>query len=84
MSPAAILDELTTLFRTTLRQPELVLNRNTTANHVEGWDSLNHAILLSEVQKHFGLRFSVKEVITLKTVGELVDLVGQKQSASGN
>lgn len=81
MQPADILQELTGLFRSVLNQPTLELNRSTTAKNVEGWDSLNHAILLAEVQQFFAVRFSVKEVITLKTVGELVDLVAHKRAS---
>ena len=80
MQASDILDELTSLFRGVLNQPELRLNHNSTAKTVEGWDSLNHAILLAEVQKHFSVRFTVKEVIALKTVGELVDLVARKST----
>ena len=81
MTSPAIQAQIQDVFRSVLRQPTLVLNRDFTANDVVGWDSLNHAILLSEVQKHFGIRFSVSEVIALKTVGELVDLVSSKQLA---
>ena len=78
MTPAETLSEVNTIFVRVLRQNDLVLTPETSADQVDGWDSLNHAVLLSEVQKHFKIRFAVSEVLGLKNVGQLVELVQQK------
>ena len=78
MTPAETLSEVNTIFVRVLRQNDLVLTPETSADQVDGWDSLNHAVLLSEVQKHFQIRFAVSEVLGLKNVGQLVELVQQK------
>lgn len=78
MPPEEILPQLVALFREVLKQPTLELHPHTTAHDVQGWDSLNHAILLAEVQRQFGVRFSVREVIKLKTIGQLIELLHQK------
>ena len=78
MTPAETLSEVNTIFVRVLRQNDPVLTPETSADQVDGWDSLNHAVLLSEVQKHFKIRFAVSEVLGLKNVGQLVELVQQK------
>lgn len=78
MDPLDILDEVTQIFRNVLGQDQLTLSWNTTAKDVRGWDSLNHALLLSEVQKHFQIRFTVNEVLGMENVGQLCTTVKAK------
>ena len=47
----------------------------TTAADVDGWDSLMHITLISEVESRFEMRFSMKDVLGMKNVGEMVDLI---------
>ena len=51
------------------------LNDETTAQDVAGWDSLMHITLISEVESRFDVRFSMKDVLGMKNVGEMVDLI---------
>jgi acyl carrier protein len=57
---------------------EGALSPATTAEDVEEWDSLGHIRLMLAVEKVFGIRFQPSEVIGLKNLGELADLVAQK------
>ena len=70
-----MLDELTSLFQQVFDDDELVVTRATTADDVEGWDSLTHVTLMLGIEKRFGIRFKSSQVASLKNVGELVDLV---------
>jgi acyl carrier protein len=54
------------------------LSAATTAEDVEEWDSLGHIRLMLAVEQAFGIRFQPSEVIGLKNLGELADLVLQK------
>ena len=51
------------------------LTDETTAQDVDGWDSLMHITMISEVENRFDMRFSMKDVIGMKNVGEMVDLI---------
>jgi len=61
---------------------ELSISRATTANDVEGWDSLMHINLIIAVEKRFGVRFATAEISGLKgegqNVGTFLDLVQDK------
>ncbi len=54
---------------------ELTVTDATTAADVEDWDSLTHITLIAEVEDTFGVKFSMKEVLGLKNVGEMVDII---------
>lgn len=54
---------------------EGALSAATTADDVEEWDSLGHIRLMLAVEQKFGIRFQPSEIIGLKNLGELADLV---------
>ncbi|MDY0101606.1 MAG: acyl carrier protein [Lentimicrobium sp.] len=71
MEKDQVLSQLQEIFRDTLDDEEIVLNFETTANDVEGWDSLTHIHLVVSIEKHFKLRFTAKEIQGWKNIGEL-------------
>ena len=75
MNRVQVLAELTTLLNEVLERTDVEINEATTAKDVDGWDSLNHAIFIGEIQKHFSVKFALREVIGLKQVGNICDLV---------
>ena len=50
-----------------------------TANDVEGWDSLSHVVLILAIENHFKVKFSQKELLTLRNVGDLMQAIQSKQ-----
>lgn len=54
---------------------EIVVTDETTAADIEDWDSLTHITLISEVEDAFGVHFSMNVVLSMKNVGELVDII---------
>lgn len=53
----------------------------TTADDVDGWDSLSHAIFVMRVEGAFGQRLQPKEIFALTCVGDLVELLHAKLAA---
>ena len=54
---------------------EITVSDATTAADIEDWDSLTHITLISEVEDAFGIKMSMKDVLSLKNVGEMVDVI---------
>ncbi len=54
---------------------EVVLADETTAANVPGWDSLSHITLIGSVEDEFDVKFSMKDVVGMQNVGELVDKI---------
>ncbi len=72
------IDVLTQVFRQVFDDPGITLKPETTANDVEGWDSLSHVNLIMAVENRFNIRFSQKEVMSFKNVGDLARCVESK------
>lgn len=81
MTMDAMLDQLQSVFRDVFEDDELTINRQTSADNVEGWDSLMHVSLMINVERVFGVKFSTTQVASLKNVGELMDLIESRRAA---
>ncbi len=73
-----LLAKLTGIFRDVLGNDALVLTAATTAQDVEGWDSLMHIRLMLAVQRAFKVRLSAADTSQLSNVGALMTLVSAK------
>jgi acyl carrier protein len=80
MTTNEILSQVELIYRRILKNEKLILSPGTTAHDVDGWDSLNHTILMTEVQKHFHIKFSLKEIIKFRNIGDMVNLLSEKLS----
>jgi acyl carrier protein len=78
------LTRLKQVFQDVFDDDELSVTRSTTAQDVEGWDSLMHVTLMVNVEKTFGIRFTSSEVASLKNVGELIDLITLREEGKGS
>lgn len=77
------METLTVIFREILDEPALVLREDLTAAEVETWDSLNHVDLIVAVERKFGVKFTTREVNSLKNVGDLAALTQTKLAPRG-
>lgn len=57
---------------------KIKLTPETTANDVDDWDSLAHITLISAVEGEFGMKFKMKEVSSMKNVGEMVSIIAER------
>jgi acyl carrier protein len=75
-----ILEQLTEVFQVVFEDDEIEIDRHTTANDIDGWDSMSHMTLLMAVEEDFEIEFEEWEVSDLSDVGELIDLITKKLS----
>jgi acyl carrier protein len=75
MEEQEILLQITKIFCTILKRNDINLTLGTRAADVDGWDSLTHMILIEKVEKHFAIKFQLKEVMKFKIVGDMVDCI---------
>ena len=73
-----VLSRVQDIFRDVLDDEEIVLTDATTADDVDEWDSLSHIQLIVAVEKAFKVKFTSKEILSWKNIGELVDCVLSK------
>ena len=80
MDKIQILSEIQSIMRNVLDEEDVVLTETTTANDVDGWDSLTHIHLIVAIEKHFKIKFSSKEILSWKDVGEMIESICSKSN----
>ena len=63
------------IFRDIFDADDLVISSTTNSDEIEDWDSLNHINLVSAIEKEFKIKFALGELMALKDVGAMVDLM---------
>ncbi len=75
MDKQSIFEAVQEIFRDNFDDEELVITRETCADDIEDWDSLEQINLLTAMEKNFGLKFKLEDVRGLENVGDLLDLI---------
>ncbi|MEQ8192416.1 MAG: acyl carrier protein [Candidatus Eremiobacterota bacterium] len=76
-----IFEELNGIFRTVFDDEDITVNDESTAADVDGWDSLSHVNLIIAIEQKFKIKFSTKELLTFKNVGDLRRAIESKVNA---
>ena len=74
-----IFDRLNEVFQDVFDDDSITVNERTTAKDIEDWDSLSHITLVSAVEDEFRMKFSMKEVVEMKNVGEMAAIVAARR-----
>ena len=71
-------ERLNEVFQNVFDDEEITVDRDTTADDIDDWDSLEHIRLIAAVEREFGVKFSMKEVSAMKNVGEMIDIIAER------
>ena len=66
---------LNEVFRDVFDDESITVTDVTTADDIEEWDSLEHINLLAAVEQEFGMKFNMGQVVSMKNVGEMADII---------
>jgi acyl carrier protein len=72
------LTQVQEIFCDVLDNEEIILKHETSANDIDEWDSLSHIQLIVALEKHFKIKFTSKEILSWKNVGEMIDNINTK------
>ncbi len=75
MDEQAIYAKLTSIFRDVFDDDTITLRPETTADDIEGWDSMSHVRLVLTVERQFNKNFPASRISQLNNVGDLVALI---------
>ena len=78
MSREEVFVKLNEVFRDVFDDESIEVSEVTTSNDIEDWDSLEHINLIAAVEQEFGVKFNMGQVVTMKNVGEMADIILQK------
>jgi len=71
-------EKLNSIFCIVFDDSDIAIDPSTTANDIDGWDSLSHMNLIVAVEVGFGIRFNHKEILSFKNVGDLLNCIKLK------
>ena len=75
MTEQEVFTKLEEVFVAVFDDPSIRLTRETTADDIDDWDSIEHIHLISAVEEAFGMKFAMREVSGMKNVGEMADIL---------
>lgn len=78
MERTEIKNKLQDIIREAVDNEDVVINDDTRASDVDGWDSLAQVLIVGELQNELGVKFTSTEINGLANVGELVDAISAK------
>lgn len=75
MTREEVFETLNEVFQDVFDDESIVVTDETTADDIEDWDSLEHINLIAAVELEFGVKFNMGQVVTMKNVGEMADII---------
>lgn len=74
----SVKEQLEPVFHEVFDDEDIELRADMTADEVDGWDSLSHVNLIVAIEATFNIRFSQKELLTFRCVGDLMNSIAEK------
>lgn len=78
MERKELLNKIQDILAEIIDNEELVLSESTAPSDVDDWDSLAHFQLVVALQREFGIKFSIMEIQSWTTVGNIVNSINSK------
>lgn len=75
MTREEVYERLNAVFRDVFDDDTITVQDETTADDVDGWDSFEHINLVVAVEEEFSFKIPMGKVLTMKNVGEMVDII---------
>ena len=67
----AILKKITSLAIEQFNEKKQEITRDSTASDIGGWNSLSHVMLIASIEKEFGIKFDLLQMIDMKSIGDI-------------
>ena len=74
-----VTEDLKRIFSRVMNIDLKMINDELSRDNAENWDSFNHLLLISEIEKELGINISLPEVEEIRTFKELQEIVKTNQ-----
>ena len=75
MTHEEIIKELTPIVRKVFNDNSLILTDEMSANTLPAWTSLTFMKLVEKIEKQFGFKYKMMEILPLKNMGAIVESI---------
>lgn len=67
--------KLVDIFREIFDDESICIRATTSQQDIEEWDSLGQINLISAIEKEFGIRFKLEQIMNIENVSQIVDVI---------
>ncbi len=66
-----VLQKVITLAREHFSEEKKEISEATTADEIPKWNSLSHVMLITAIEKEFGIKFDLLQMVDMKSIGDI-------------
>jgi len=77
MNRDEIIVRLTPIAQNDFEKQDMILSDEQSSETVDTWTSFAFMRFLSDIEKEFGIKFKMMEVLSLKTIGDIVEAIAK-------
>lgn len=78
MNIETIKDKLAVIFKEVFKSDDIIITDTLSAADVAEWDSLSNLSMVDRVEKEFGIKLKLREIISMQNVGDLIRTIHGK------
>ncbi|WP_298555599.1 acyl carrier protein [uncultured Algibacter sp.] len=75
MNKEDILRSINQSFIKVLEHDNFKLTESTTANDVDGWESVTHMMIITDIENTLNIKFKLMDLMGMNNVGDLIDTI---------
>ena len=72
MKKEAIVIKINEAFKLILEHENFELKDKTTADYVDGWESITYMMIIGEIEKSFDIKFKLMALMSMDNIGDLI------------
>ncbi|WP_445733295.1 acyl carrier protein [Mariniflexile sp.] len=72
MNKEDILAKVNDAFVCVLEHQNFKLTPKTTADDVDGWESITHMMIITEIERSFNIKFKLMDLMNMNNIGDLI------------
>lgn len=80
MNKTDIFKKLTDIFSKVLENNSFNLTSETTADDIDGWDSITHMMIINEIEEQFEIKFKLIDLMNMDNVGDLIEAIEKEEA----
>lgn len=72
MEKQEISKKINDVFSNVLGHNNFSLTNETSADDVDGWESITHMMIITEIEKTFNIKFKLMDLMNMNNIGDLM------------
>lgn len=80
--PSTVLPQVRAIAADVFGVPEERIDRDSSPESIEGWDSIQHLNFVLALEERFGFQLSPEEMDAMRTIGQIADIVDRRLGAA--